>query len=127
MRLSHTKAYKLKSGQTIYRIWILIRENNTFDVYPDRQQLSGKRTRHRNGQLIASLDGTYGGCYFTKIKQAERFCQEIRDGHHPALIAAAKEFNDDCNRLDSCLGQSLDAFWDELIEERDYGEGYVEY
>jgi hypothetical protein len=116
MRLSSEKAMKyLRSGHIVWQVWGHAHQNRfvtpheeRLEVYVRSQVLKGKR-RHQEhgrqwGQFGHLLNGALGGIYFTKKKEAERFAQEIRDGHHMAIVWDMREDADTFDLLDEELG-----------------------
>lgn len=115
MRLSAEKALKrTRAGHTLWQVWGHAHQNRfvqphteRLEIYVRPQSFKGKR-RHQpltNLQGFGHLlNGALGDVYFTKKCQAEKFAQEIRDGHHIAIVWAMREWADAFDLVDEELG-----------------------
>ncbi len=110
MRLKEIKAHKwARSGRTLYRVWGHPRgnilEHRPLHMYVDAQTFTGKQKFNPEGQInFWRLNGAAGNVWFTKRKEAERYAQEILDGHHPLVESGLREYSHECDLMDESMG-----------------------
>jgi hypothetical protein len=119
MALSIKQIQKLRSGQTVWRVWGLARHDGTFSVEAERHVLLGKkvsyrlsenhystemvckrpwpsvmdeaawRNRETRAMYLSDLQGL--GC-FRSVRAAERFVKEVNADMHPDITDLLFEY-----------------------------------
>ena len=138
MRITTDKAMRtVRSGQVLYRIVVHVNVNRfttphteNIVAYPDPQYFKGKRKHVPSRFSTENYDyptflfnGNWAPSWFTSRRQAQRFCDEVLNGLHPAIINYSRERDFDMDMMDEGMGicdRGLGYYEDPL--EREYDE-----
>jgi hypothetical protein len=123
--ISYEKLQKVRSGQTVYRVWGWPLREGGFHVYVTKMQFIGKRTKNqkagygkpdfvfknRNGNkplndgLQTYINSAEGIRCFDTLRKANKYIAEVKMGFHQIDLRKCAKYHEELDILDSYFEQ----------------------
>lgn len=128
--ISYEKLQKVRSGQTVYRVWGWPLRDGGFHVYVSKMQFIGKRIngsssdcglpdfafKNRNQDkplndgLQTYISGAEGIRCFDTLRKANKYIAEVKMGFHQIDLWKCAQYHGELDVLDDYFGQPFDDY-----------------
>lgn len=131
--ISSEKLQKVRSGQTVYRVWGWPLRDGGFHIYASKMQFIGKRIKKSasdcgipdfvfkkrnqdiplNDGLQTYISGAEGIRCFGTLRKANKYIAEVKMGFHQVDLYACYDYHKQIDALDCYFEESLDNYPEE--------------